>query len=427
MNSPIKVLSLNVSDSSGGAARAAYRIHKSVIEFGVISQMLVLYKDLDDDSVIKTSDFYSKNYLSEAFRFVQKKINNKKQHFRWNKYPNRDNVFMSDLRSESLHGALQKIDYDILHLHWVNLHFLDLNELTKVNKPIIWTLHDCWPFTGVCHYFYNCNRYRASCGRCPHLRSEIDNDLSAIIWKRKREIYNNLNLNVVSPSRWLAVEAKQSSLFRSTPITIIPNPINTELFSPGSRSEACTALHLDKNKSYFLYCAMNALADKNKGYEYILNAFNLLKKQTGFTEIELLIAGADEPVKGAFLNFPVHYLGVIKDETLMVNAYRAAILTLVPSLSENLSNVIIESHSCGTPVVAFNTGGNMDIIDHMKTGYLVDKMLPDEIVNGIKWCIDNNTEGNLSKNARNKATKNFSSEKVGSQYYQLYKSLVEQC
>ena len=188
MNKVLKILAVNVSDASGGAARAAYRIHNAVRSLDVNSRMLVKNKCTEDDDVLTILDFDKKNIFSPVFRFIQHKIKNKLQQARWRQYPNKEDVFLSDLRSTSLHGALQKIDYDILHLHWINLRFLDLNGLKRVRKPIVWTLHDCWPFTGVCHYFYDCERYKTSCGTCPFLHSCNNNDLSYKIWKRKKKI-----------------------------------------------------------------------------------------------------------------------------------------------------------------------------------------------------------------------------------------------
>jgi glycosyltransferase involved in cell wall biosynthesis len=424
MEKPLKVLMVSTSDSLGGAAKAAYRIHNVERKLGVDSHMLVKNKFLLDDSITSVSEFEPVNVFYRILSYAQNKVKNKVQHYRWSKYPNKEDLFMSDLRSTSIHDALQKFDYDILHLHWINLHFLDLYELNKIGKPIVWTLHDCWPFTGICHYFYNCDRYKNSCGRCPQLHSLKDNDLSNSIWKTKKSVFNILNLNIVSPSRWLANAAKQSSIFKKHPVTVIPNPVNTKLFSPGSKSDACNVLHLDDSKEYLLYCAMNALNDKNKGFKYIIDAMYLLYQHQDSNVPELLVVGADEPITQQILDIPVHYLGEIKEEKLMVIVYQAASLTLVPSLSENLSNVILESHACSTPVVAFNIGGNSDIIDHLQTGYLANEINSNELVKGIVWCLENNQENQISKNARKKAVDYFTNENVAIKYNQLYKSLA---
>ncbi|MCE5332608.1 MAG: glycosyltransferase, partial [Bacteroidales bacterium] len=212
MNTTPPILSVNVSDSSGGAARAAYRIHCAVNQYGANSRMLVRDKTLNDETILSVSQFDHPSPIKHIYRYIQNKLKNKAQHYRLDKYPGKEDVFMSDLRSASIHGAFQKIDFDILHLHWINLRFLDLKELQNVHKPIVWTLHDCWPFTGICHYFYDCDRYVKSCGNCPFLHSGKENDLSHQIWKQKKQLYNELDLHIVTPSRWLAEAARKSSL-----------------------------------------------------------------------------------------------------------------------------------------------------------------------------------------------------------------------
>lgn len=422
--SPPRVLMLCVSDTIGGAARTAYRIHNSVKANGIDSKMLVMYKGNTDDDVLCVKDFYNKTHLSEVARFIKRKIRNKLQHARWNKYPDKENLFMSDLRAEPFNGALQKIEFDVLHLHYVNLHFLDLRELVGINKPIVWTLHDCWPFTGVCHYFYTCNKYKTECGDCPLLHSGKKSDLSNKIWKKKSAIYRKLDLRIVSPSKWLAEESRKSSLMGSFPVHTIPNPIDTDLYSPGNQLEARMLLRMNVSKTYILFCAINAVEDKNKGYAYLLEALLKLKASTDISQFELLIVGSYKPQKELCDYMPVHYFGIIESEPLMVSIYRAVNITVVPSFSENFSNTILESLACGTPVVAFNIGGNADLIEHKRTGYLAQEFVSDDFADGINWCLAENLAGVVSQNARKKVIDNYGNEVTSSQYSQLYKSLI---
>ncbi|MBP8945842.1 MAG: glycosyltransferase family 4 protein [Paludibacteraceae bacterium] len=418
-----KILFVNVSDASGGAARAAYRIHKAVNKAGGNSRMLVKQKMLADDSVISIEEFDKKYFFTDAYRFVEKKLKNQLQHRRWNRYPDREDVFLSDLRSTSLHGAFQKIDFDILHLHWINLHFMDLQELRKINRPVVWTLHDCWPFTGICHYFYECPRYTSQCGNCPFLHSGKENDLSRKIWQKKKQFYQNVDLHIVSPSRWLAEAAGASSLLGDFPITVIPNPIDIQLFSPADREQACQLLKLNPAKKFILFGAMNALRDNRKGFKEFISAMQYFEKNFEEPEIELIIFGVSNELEKMDIKMPVHSYSVLCDE-MLVAAYRAASVMVVPSLSENLSNVIMESLSCGTPVVAFNTGGNADLIDHQNNGYLAKPFSTEDLAFGIHWCLQNNRVNNLSVHARKKVANNFSEEKVAQQYLNLYQSIT---
>lgn len=423
MRSP-RVLMLCVSDTNGGAARTAFRIHKSVIENGIDSKMLVMYKGSNDSNVLSVKNFYKKSLLSEVTRFIIRKIRNKLQHARWNKYPDKENVFMSDLRAEPFNGALQKIEFDVLHLHYVNLHFLDLRELVGINKPIVWTLHDCWPFTGVCHYFYTCNKYKTECGDCPLLHSGKKSDLSNKIWKKKKAIYSQLDLHIISPSKWLAEESKKSSLMGSFPVQTIPNPIDTDLYSTGNQFESRILLNLKVSKIYILFCAINAVEDKNKGYNYLLDALRSLKIRTDITRFELLIVGSHKPKMELCDSMPVQYLGVVDSEPHMVSIYRAVNIAVVPSFSENFSNTILESLACGTPVVAFNIGGNADLIEHKRTGYLAREFVSDDFADGISWCLAENLAGVVSQNARQKVIDNYGNEGTSMKYSQLYNSLI---
>ena len=154
----MKVLSVCTSDVSGGAARAAYRIHHGVRSLGVDSRMFVKFKGSNDDTVYALSEFVPNNLIYNALDWCAAKVKNKFQHYQWNQYPDRDAYYKSDLRGTRTHDALQTFDYDILHLHWINNRFIDIHELAKINKPIIWTLHDSWPFCGICHLPMDCKQ-----------------------------------------------------------------------------------------------------------------------------------------------------------------------------------------------------------------------------------------------------------------------------
>lgn len=422
-NQKLKILTVNVSDSSGGAARAAYRIHKATIEAGVDGQFLVKNKALNDPNVLTVESFDSFGSLKAPFRWIQHKINNKLQQARWRPYPNRQDVFMSDLRGSSLHGALQKIEYDILHLHWINLRFIDIEDLAKVTKPIVWTLHDCWPFTGVCHYFYDCTRYKQSCGCCPHLASNNEKDLSHKVWQKKMEVFSKLNIHVVCPSNWLAQAARESSIFKKFPVLVIPNPLDTDFFVPGSKVDACKILSISPDKRYILYGAMNAVKDRNKGFAELKSCLQYYEKQFDTKDIEVLIFGSKEKAQLELNHIRTTDLGLLNDQQLRT-AYRASDVMVTPSLSENLSNIIMESLACGTPVVAFDIGGNSDMIDHKLNGYLAKAKDTEDLAQGINYCLNNNVDNNLSESARTKVLKCFNTGVVGRLYTELYKEII---
>ena len=420
MGNKIRVLSVCTSDSSGGAARAAYRIHLAVQEFGIDSRMFVKDKKTQDDRVIPLSEFVPKNPFYKAFDWVRKKVKNKWQHYQWGKYPKKGPYFMSDLRSTDICGALRKIDYDILHLHWVNLRFLPLDKLPK-NKPIVWTLHDSWPFCGVCHVPLDCRRYETGCGCCPQLGSEDEQDLSRRGWLKKQELYQDLDLHIVAPSNWLAACARKSALFNGHDIRVIPNCLDTDTFCPGDREKASQRFGLDSEKHHILFGAMQAVEDKNKGFNFLVDA--LKRIGTGLScDTDLVVFGTEEALPDTIGGLTIHSLGILKDRDAIVSIYRAADVTVVPSLSENLSCTIMESLSCGTPAVAFDIGGNGDLIDHQINGYLAKEKDSGDLAVGILWCLE---QDNLPASARKKVSDNYAPEIVGKEYASLYRSLKE--
>lgn len=421
---PLNVLSVCTS-LGGGAGRAAYRIHQGVRNLGVDSRMLLKAGRSNDMNIITLDDFVPYNSFYKAFDWTRNKCKNQIQHFLWNRYPERENVFMSDLRGTDLHGALRKLDYDVLHLHWINNRFISLEDLPK-NKPIVWTLHDSWPFCGICHYFFECKEYMYHCGCCPFLHSGKSNDLSYWVWKQKDEIYKDLNLHIVTPSHWLGECAKRSSLMGHLPVTIIPNCLDVNVYRPLKENEISSKwsdlARVKLKKKLILFGAVNAVKDKVKGFSHLMSALSALETQGNTDDIELVVFGANESELS--INIPVHYVGYVSNPLEMVSLYNLADVTVVPSLSENLSCTIMESLSCGTPVVAFNIGGNSDMIEHKVNGYLAKERDDADLAEGIRWCLDNNQNNCLRKAAREKVLHEYTYDVVCQQYVELYQQVL---
>ena len=436
----MKVLSVNTNDSHGGAARAAMRIMQGAQLHEVENLMLVKEKHARDTAVVPLQQFLPHNKLYRIVDWVAQKLKNKYYQLLWCPYrKTKENVFMSDSRGTRLGGALQELDYDVLHLHWINKRFIKLQNLPK-DKPIVWTLHDSWPFCGVCHYFLDCKKFQMHCGDCPMLHSGKEKDLAYRIFEEKLRAYKDLNLHIVTPSRWLGECAKQSALFGRFPVTVIPNCLETDVYRPLSEQEIDErllvaiqqnpALHIVKRavgekaaKPLILYGAMNAATDRIKGFASLLSALQILDKQ-GF-EANLLVFGASESdLPMEFKHISVHFVGYVLDTNLLVSLYNLADVMVVPSLTENLSCAIMESLSCGTPVCCFNIGGNSDMVEHHVNGYLAKEKDSAELANGICWCIENNKNGALSMEARKKVLRDYTIERVGQQYLELYKSIM---
>lgn len=412
----MKVLFVNTNDTSGGAARAAVRIMRGVQQGGVETQMFVKYKNSQADDIIPHSRFVPKNLLYKVCDWVATKIKNKLQHHRWRPYKcTKQDVYMSDLRGTRIHGALQKLDYDIVHLHWINNRFLDIDELAKIHKPIVWTLHDSWPFCGICHYFLSCEKYQTHCGACPMLGSKKEKDFAYEVFEQKVKAYKNLDLHIVTPSKWLGECVKKSAILGRFPVAVIPNCLDTEVFQPVPKR----CKHV---KPVILYGAMNAATDKIKGFTTLLAALRMLDKQG--LEANLMVFGAEaQELPMQFEHIDVTFVGYIKSNEKLVEVYSDADVMVVPSYSEVFGQTASEAMACGTPVVAFRCTGIQDVVDE-GCGYLAEPYSAEDLSNGILYCIENNKDNVLGKAARESAVKRFSVDVVAKQYLKLYKSII---
>lgn len=437
----MRILSVNTNDTHGGAARAAMRIMQGVQQQGVEIQMLVKEKQSAINEVVALQQFLPQSKWYYLVDWIAQKIKNKYYHLLWYPYrKTKENVFMSDLRgSTRLSGVLQKLDYDVLHLHWINQRFIKLQDLPK-GKPIVWTLHDSWPFCGVCHYFLDCKQYNTHCGDCPMLHSSKEKDLAYRIFEEKMRVYSDLNLHIVTPSRWLGECAKQSALFGDFSVTVIPNCLETDVYHPLSEQEIDERLSvaIERNpalhavqiaagekseKPLILYGAVAAATDKIKGFKYLLSALQILDKQ-GF-KANLIVFGANESdLPMHFVHINVQFVGYISDSDTLVTLYNLADVMVVPSLTEVFGQTASEALSCATPVVCFKTTGIQEIVDHQVCGYVAKMQDSEDLAQGIRWCLDNNKDDSLSAAARQKVMDNYTIERVGKQYADLYESIL---
>ena len=414
----MKILIVNTFDIRGGAARAAYRLHRALLDAGVDSQMLVQSKSSDDNRVIGRAN-------KAKFQNVMSLLRQELDALPLMRYNSKKKTLFSPawLPFGGVVEAIETIDPDIVHLHWIGGGMIRIEDLKKIKKPIIWSLHDMWAFTGGCHYDDGCSKYRSGCCSCPVLGSRRVNDLSQNIFVRKQESIRQIDsLTVVGLSSWLADCAKQSLLFSHNPVVNLPNPIDTTKFMPVDKEQARMNLCLPLNKKLILYGAMSATSDPRKGYTKLVKALEALPENC---DMELVVFGSFRPDNALEFSFTSHYLGYLDEASLQL-LYCAADVMVVPSLQENLSNAIMESLACGTPVVAFDIGGNGDLIEHKYNGYLAEPFSPTDLAEGICWVLYSPGYVALSKNARDKVLRCFDSKVVAKQYIDLYKSILEQ-
>ncbi|PKL40240.1 MAG: glycosyl transferase family 1 [Candidatus Riflebacteria bacterium HGW-Riflebacteria-1] len=411
----MKILLVNYSDTSGGAARATFRLHKGLQSEGVLSELLVQEKNSDDYTVAVTASKFFQ-YFPNIMPIIDS--------LPLRLYPKRKKLLLFSPSWFSLNNFTRQInesDADLVHLHWICGGLLTIEDLAKIKKPIVWSLHDDWAFTGGCHVKWECEKYKEKCGFCPNLSSKSDKDLSRRGWKRKKNTYEKLsNLVIVGPSLWLQNCAKESSLFHSFKTVSLPNPINTNIFKPISRQVARELWSLPLNKRIVLFGAMNAASDPNKGFNFLREALLCLKSKN----IELVVFGSSKTKESPDFGFPVHYVGRLYDDISLRALYSAADVMVVPSLQEAFGQTASESMACGTPVVGFGATGLLDIIDHKINGYLARPYLAGDLAQGIEWILNSPHYSGLCQAAREKIVNCFDTNVVVRKYIMLYEEVL---
>jgi glycosyltransferase involved in cell wall biosynthesis len=342
-------------------------------------------------------------------------------------YPKRDRSYYSlQWLPDNIASKVAHLEPDVVNLHWINAGYLQIETLAKLNKPLVWTLHDMWAFTGGCHYNQECDKYTASCGACPQLGSSKDWDLSRWVWQRKAKAWKKLNLTVVTPSVWLAKCAKESSLFRDRRVEVIPYGLDLDKYRPINKKVARELLRLPQDKQLVLFGALRATSDKRKGFHLLQPALQELSQAGWQDKLELMVVGASRPEKSPEFGFDCHYLGTLNDDLTLALAYSAADVFIAPSLQDNLPNTVLEAIACGTPCVAFNIGGMSDMIEHQQNGYLAEPYKIDDLVRGIVWVLENEERyQKLSYRAREKAEREFALEIQARRYLSLFSEILE--
>jgi len=346
----MKITLVNTTDKIGGAAVACNRLMQALNNSGVAAKMLVQTKTRDDllvettttNNVKKAINFYRFAYERLVFTLYEK---SKDLRFAFSLGNTGEDI--------TKHQLIQNAD--LINLHFTSFGFLSLQSLKQIvalKKPLVWTLHDMWAFTGGCHYTGDCTAFETQCMKCPFLRKPAENDLSHKIWQKKRKLFHEANISFVASSQWLAETAKRSSLLRNFRIESIGIPIDTQEYKPMNQQDARITHKLPNDKQLILFAAMN-IADRRKGYNYFVEAMQIMKKQHPETadKVELVVFGKSTAEALELLPFKTHNLTFLQTDLQIAEAFNAVDLFAIPSLQDNLPNIIMESLACGVPVV----------------------------------------------------------------------------
>jgi glycosyltransferase involved in cell wall biosynthesis len=411
---------LHLSDSdSGGAGRAAIRLHRGLRELNINSQILVQYKFGEERAVLAPQSKLEK--VVSKLKLIEQLDDLPLQFYRQHKSTDFSLGWFPDF----IAPKVTQHKPDIINLHWVCHGYLKIETLKKFEQPLVWTLHDMWAFTGGCNYSQECDRYTKSCGECPILNSDRNWDLSRWVWQRKAKAWKNVNLTLVTPSRWLAKCASSSSLFQDKRVEVIPNSLDTQTYKPLQRQIARERLNLPQDKHLILFGAMYANSDRRKGFHLLQPALQSLSQSGWQDRIEIVVFGEPRSNQPLELGFKSHYLGKLSDDISLSLVYAAADGFVAPSLQDNLPNTVMEAIACGTPCVAFNIGGMPDLIEHCSNGYLAQPYEIEDLARGIAWVIENRERHQkLCDRARQKAEQEFTLEVQAHRYESLYRELL---
>lgn len=410
----MKVLHLVAGDLTGGAARGAYWLHNGLKELGVQSKILTNSRTtLGDPSVVSiVTDSRSRLFsiVRGCFDTLPLKLYRRR----------RPEIFSTGFWGFNFLKTPEYKEADILHLHWINAGLVNIKHLSRVEKPIVWTMRDMWPMTGGCHCPMDCENYVSGCGMCPHLNSQSRWDLSRLILNRKKK-YLPRRLVLIGISTWLSKRAAESDLFNTAPVRTIFNAIDTDVFSPLKKELAKEILGIPPNKKVILVAAQN-LKDIWKGFDKYLQAIELLDKNEYF----LCVMGKCEDPMIAQLGFDHKKFGFLYDVISLRLLYSAADVFVAPSIMEAFGKTLIEAMACGTPVVCFDATGPKDIVDHRVNGYKAEPFSTQDLAAGIRWVSKHSKPTSLQEAARKKVKEKFDTAVVAKQYVELYEQLIRE-
>jgi glycosyltransferase involved in cell wall biosynthesis len=404
----MKVLLLNTY-AHGGAGIAARRLQKALSGNGIQANLLTA------QDVGRRWPFYAEKLLFLPFE--------------------RDRSVRFQFSTASVghdisrHPLVQSAD--VIHLHWINQGMLSLGgieALAALGKPVVWTLHDMWAFTGGCHYAGECDHFLTDCGHCPMLRKSGENDLSRRIIQRKKSAFLP-RIQYVTCSEWLATVARSSSLLRNAAVTSIPNPIDTQLFKPMTQAERQAkrqALGLPVDRPVILFSAMK-VSDHRKGYAYFVEALQHLRQMLPQDTPQpfLLVLGDMQADAMREWPFEGRATGMVREPERMAEFYALADAFVIPSLEDNLPNTVMESLSCGTPVVGFNTGGIPEMVGKDDGGFIVPQRDARGLAEALSKLMTNDALlQRMRLAARDKVLHFYAESVVAARYQDLYNSLL---
>jgi glycosyltransferase involved in cell wall biosynthesis len=412
----MRVLHVSVSDSYGGAAIAAWRIHDAIRRSGADSRMLVARKGRPDASVIERYRGFAGKAWMRTNPMLEERI------LRLQHSPN-PILHSLGLLPTGTGRVAAAMDADIINLHWINQATISVGEIARLGKPVVWTLHDTWPFSGCEHYddMAQPGRFRRGYTRDSRAPGHDGLDLDAWNFRRKQRLWHETDVTIVTPSRWLGDRSRESSLFGARPHHVISYPIDLERYRALPKQAARAVLGLDSARTVLGF--LGAPGDTRKGFDLLAAALWALPESTR-AKLTFLAGGG-----GALTDLPpdlsVHAVGRLNDD-IAINAFHAAAdMFCAPSREDNLPLTVMEALASGTPVLAFAIGGMPDMVEDGICGALIQPFDTEALTHAIAERVDN-PDGNTqaAQAARTRAMAIFSPKMVADRYCALYRAIL---
>ena len=384
-----KIVIVNHGDVLGGAAIVAFRLMRALRSRGLDIRMVVFTKSSDEPDVQVVGSRYNR-----GFRFLMERL----KMFVIDGVPF-DKVFQVSTGDFAINISTHPWvrEADIVCLNWFNQGLLNLDGIRRLHldgKKIVWTLHDMWAFTGICHPAYECDHYRDTCGSCMFLSGGGDpDDISHRLWLKKKKLYSEVPINFVAVSRWLEQRARSSSLLRDKPVCTIHNPFPTDKFytQPPSLIDSL----LTETKPNLLLFGAARLDDPIKGLDYAIEALNIIfdnHPEVANTTAVYLFGSMKHPEMLDSLRLSHRWLGLVKDFKILRYLYASAKVVISTSLYETLGGTLVEGQAAGALPVTFGGDGREDVVTHLKNGYIARYRDPEDIARGILWALEANPD-----------------------------------
>lgn len=419
----LRICHVNTYDKVGGAARSAFRLHAGLQRIGHDSSMFVRSAKDTDPAVHQF-----KPAVDLAAR-VQRRWRRTLMRRDLAKHPSAKPPgaeHVQDCRSEFAAEIVRQLPFsDVVNLHWIAGAFVDYPTFfasIPADRPVVWTLHDMNAFTGGCHYDEGCGRFLSACGHCPQLAFPSRSDFSAEIWARKHRAFARLDperLQIVTPSRWLADEARRSSLLGRFPVTVIPYGLDLQDFAPRERSHVRRLMGIPEHAKVLLFVS-DGVTNVRKGFRFLIEA---LRELEGVDHLVLVSVGHNKPPLN--VSVPWIHVNAIDNDRFMSAIYSAADVFAIPSLQDNLPNTALEALACGTPVVGFDVGGIPDLVRPGETGLLVPRGDVAALARAIAGLLGSPDRlRQMAARCRQIAEREYSLECQASRYAALYEKLL---